>query len=230
MEKSFKQYLDATLKRLDAYNNPYFQSLREKTFDADDFTETQIQFYYAVVFFSRPMAALAGKIPTGPERLEIIRNVFEEHGEGDQTKFHAQTFKLFLEKLGVPATEVNKHILWPEVRTFNTVLTGACVMDDYLVGTALMGIIERMFAEISAWIGQGIIDNGWIREEDLIHYNLHAELDIKHSDDFFEVLAKPWSKGPEQQYLICQGLQMGGYVFDQLYRGLYTARKRRNFS
>ena len=102
-------------------------------------------------------------------------------------------------------------------------------MDDYLVGTAVMGIIERMFAEISEWIGRGIIANGWLSAKELVHYNLHAELDIKHSDDFFEVLAEPWSKGPEQQYLICQGLQMGGYAFDQLYRGLYAARQRRNF-
>jgi len=43
--------------------NPYFVNLQEKTFEKSDFVETQIQFFYAVIFFSRPMAALAAKIP-----------------------------------------------------------------------------------------------------------------------------------------------------------------------
>ena len=39
--------------------------------------------------------------------------------------------------------------MWPEVRAFNTVLVGACVMDEYLIGAGVMGIIERMFSDIA---------------------------------------------------------------------------------
>jgi hypothetical protein len=34
--------------------------LADGSFDREDFVETQIQFFFAVVFFSRPMMALAG--------------------------------------------------------------------------------------------------------------------------------------------------------------------------
>ena len=65
------------LKETNPQMNPYFVSLRNGTFDKDDFVETQIQFYFAVVFFNRPMAAIAAKIPEAELRLEVIRNVWE---------------------------------------------------------------------------------------------------------------------------------------------------------
>ena len=92
--------IDAILKETNVWMNPYFKSLREGTFDFDDFVETQIQFYFAVVFFNRPMAALAAKIPTSELRLEVIRNVWEEHGEGSPALMHEQTFTAFLDRLG----------------------------------------------------------------------------------------------------------------------------------
>ena len=42
--------------------NPYFASLADGSFSREDFIETQIQFLFAVVFFSRPMAVLAAII------------------------------------------------------------------------------------------------------------------------------------------------------------------------
>jgi len=68
--------------------------------------------------------------------------------------------------------------MWPEVRAFNTVLVGACVMDEFLIGAGVMGIIERMFSDIAGWIGEQVVSHGWISAEKLIHYNLHEYLDI----------------------------------------------------
>src|SRR6185312_6038875 len=73
-------------------NNSYFKNLMNGEFSKDDFVETQIQFYYAVSFFSRPMAALAAKIPSPELRLEVLRNVWEEHGEGSLAHGHGTTF------------------------------------------------------------------------------------------------------------------------------------------
>jgi pyrroloquinoline-quinone synthase len=109
-------------------------------------------------------------------------------------------------------------LAWPEVRQFNTTL----------VGPAVMGIIERMFSRISAWVGQGIVHNGWLTNEKMVHYNLHEELDIKHSQDFFNII-EPKYDDPEERYYIEQGLRLGAHTFNALYEGLYAARKRRDF-
>ncbi|MFZ5479419.1 MAG: TenA family transcriptional regulator [Myxococcota bacterium] len=213
---------------LDAH--PYFRALAEKGFDKADFVETQIQFFYAVIFFGRPMAIVAAKIPSGKQRLEILRNVWEEHGEGDVRGFHESTFLRFLERLdGVEEGEVWARALWPEVRTFNTVLTGAAVMDNFVVGVSTMGMIERMFADISSRIARGIVENGWMTSERMVHYDLHAHLDVRHSSDFFAVVRDRWELGGEMRYQVEQGLRMGAYAFTTLYEGLWRARTRRVF-
>ncbi len=210
--------------------NLYFTSLEDGSFDRDDFIETQIQFYFAVDFFSRPMAAVAAKIPSAQQRLEIVRNVWEEHGEGDATLVHGRTFVELLARLGsIAESDLNSRALWPEVRAFNTVLVGAAVLDEHLVSVAMMGIIERMFVDISARLGRAIVARGWIARERLVHYSLHEALDVKHSEDFFAVLRPSWDAEPAHRYYIEQGLRLGAYIFDRLYRDLHTARTRRVF-
>lgn len=210
-------------------SNPYFEALASRSFSKDDFAETQIQFFHAVEFFSRPMAALAAKIPTPELRMEILRNVWEEHGEGDVRLTHKATHREFLARLaGLSAIDIEGRALWPEVRIFNTTLAGACVLDDYHVGAGALGIIERMFSDISSRIGRGVVLNGWIEAARMVHYDLHEVIDVRHSKDFFEVLAADFGD-PRAAYSVEQGLRMGAVVFDGLFRGLYAARARRTF-
>lgn len=216
------------LKETNYISNPYFQNLNSGQFEKEDFIETQIQFYFAVIFFSRPMAALAAKIPLPELRIEILRNVWEEHGEGHLSQGHGNTFVEFLSRLGaIKLDDVNLRGLWPELRLFNTTLAGTTVLDDFLVGVAMLGIIERMFSDISALIGNGIVSRGWMSEEKMIHYKLHQKLDIKHSDDFFNILRDPFLKSKENRYHIEQGLRLGSTLFNDLYLGLWRSRKRR---
>ncbi len=208
--------------------NPYFVNLREKTFEKSDFVETQIQFFYAVIFFSRPMAALAAKIPTPELRLEVLRNVWEEHGEGSLTQAHGKTFLEFLRRIGgISEEQVYLRGLWADVRIFNTTLSGVSVLDDFIIAVGALGIVERMFSDISARIGQGVIENGWLAENEMIHYALHQELDIKHSEDFFVILDAPFKKSAANRYLIEQGLRLGATLFNNLYLGLWTRRTTR---
>lgn len=225
---TLRDLIERVLKDTDYHNNPYFVNLRGKTFEKDDFLETQIQFFYAVIFFSRPLAALAAKIPTPELRLEVLRNAWEEHGEGTLTQAHGKTFLEFLKRSGnVSQEQVYLRGLWADVRIFNTTLSGVSILDDFIIAVGVLGIIERMFSDISAWIGQGVVENGWLAEDEMVHYKLHQELDIKHSEDFFVILAAPFEKSAENRYLIEQGLRLGATLFNNLYAGLWKQRKTR---
>ena len=224
--------IDDVLADADAGANPFFKALADGSFTREDFLETQYQFHHAVTFFSRPMAALAAKIPDAWMRVEIVRNVWEEHGEGDKSRMHGATFVTFLSRLaGVDEDDVRRELasrpLWPEVRAFNTLLIGACALEDHLVGAATLGIVERMFVEISSVIGRTVVARGFVPLEKMAHYNVHEKLDVRHAADFFGVLAPAWSEGPRERYLIEQGLRMGAMAFDQLYARLYRCRERR---
>jgi len=82
-----------------------------------------------------------------------------------------------------------------------------------------MGIIEHAFAGISASIGSAVVARGWISAERLVHYKLHAEIDMRHAEEFYAVIAAGWNDA-QRRYHIEQGLELGSYILDRLYRDL----------
>jgi len=205
--------------------HPYFCALQDESFSHADFVETQIQFYSAVCFFNRPMAILAAKIPDPKLRSPIIQNIWEEHGEGQVSHQHGQTFLTLLTRLaGITANDIAKCPLWPEVDQFNLTLIGVCTMEPPVVAAGTLGIIEHMFSDISVRIGQGIINREWLPEDKLTHYQRHAVVDQRHAEDLLAVLRPHW---PDRAPDITRGLRLGAHAFSALYRGLYHARGRR---
>lgn len=206
--------------------NPYFQSLRDGSMTREQFIETQIQFFHAVIFFSRPMAALVGRIPRPQMRLALLENLGDEHGSGRLTVCHENTFIELLLRLGVERGEVDARPLWPEVRSFNMTLLGTCALDDVYTGLAALGIVEDLFSGISAELGQGIVARGWLRREEIVHYATHESLDVAHAEGFYASLYEPWDQHPRWRYQIQQGLELGAYIFMRLYEDLWRSRDR----
>ena len=213
---------DVVLKRVNILHNPYLEALRDGSMTLDCFRRTQEQFSVAVTFFPRPMAALVGRIPDPRLRLDILHNLVEEHGEFQEQCFHHNTFQQFLRTIGSQPEKLDGPALWPAVRAFNSVLTASCVLDELEVGVACMGIIEYAFAGISAIVGKAVVERGWVPEDRLVHYKLHAEIDERHADEFFAVIEPSWDD-ERRRYFIGQGLELGAYIFDRLYRDIHLA-------
>jgi pyrroloquinoline-quinone synthase len=96
------------------------------------------------------------------------------------------------------------------------------VLDELEVGVACMGVIEYSFADISAVIGKTVVRRGWVSAEQLVHYKLHAEIDERHAEEFFAIIEPAWDD-ERRRYYIEQGLELGAYIFDRLYRDMYTS-------
>jgi len=215
-------HADQVLDRVRIDRNPYLQALVDGTMSLDAFRRTQEQFFFAVTFFPRPMSALVGRLPDPRQRLDILRNVVEEHGNFEEAAFHHTTFQEFLRRIGCEVDTLDQLDLLPAVRAFNSILTTACLMDELEVGVACMGIIEKAFAGVSATIGQAVVERGWLPRERLVHYSLHAEIDVRHADEFFAVIEPAWPD-EDRRYLVDQGLQLGAHALDRLYRDLHLA-------
>ncbi len=221
------QAIEAVKQHFRFENHPYFLALQSGSMTKEDFTETQVQFLSAVVFFSRPMACLAARMPRPEQRLALLRNVLDEHGGGSLNFSHESTFLLLLERLGVAREVLTLRPFGPEVRTFNLALWGVCSWDDLWIATACLGMIEDMFSRISAFLGEHLITSGWLHADELIHYTTHARLDVEHAADFYQLLEEPHRQSPEQARRIEDGFRLGAYLFLQLYQGLFDARHRR---
>src|SRR3954470_19315158 len=99
---------DAILERVGVLRNPYFRDLRGGAMPLDTFRRSQEQFFFAVTFFPRPMAALVGRLPHPRLRLEILQNLVEEHGEFQEELFHHNTFQRFLSTVGSRPEETER--------------------------------------------------------------------------------------------------------------------------
>ncbi len=215
----FLRCVDDVIASSGILQNEYFRTLSCGEMSLQRFQRTQEQFYFAVDFFSRPMSALMMRLPSGQDRLGILENIVEEHGDFKTPAFHEATFRQFLESIGGTSDAPATRQRGPAVHAFNATLMSACLTDDLRIGIACLGIIEYAFADLSAAIGKAVVDRGWVREEDLKHYKLHAEIDKQHAADFFDLLRPDWREhqgGTE----IEQGLRLGAYAFDRLYRDL----------
>ncbi len=222
-----RTHLAAVKARAAVDAQPYFVALRDGGFPKDDFVETQVQFLFAVVHFARPMALLAARLPRPEQRLSVLTNVWDEHGGGALSRSHEATFLELLSRLGAGAEEVDARAQWPEVRAFNTLLTGVCAHDDAPTALATLGVIEDLFAGISARLGRALVDNGWLRQADVVHYRTHEVLDVSHAEDFYRLVEPLWAQGARERYQVEQGLELGASAFMQLYRGLWEGRARR---
>lgn len=210
-----------------ALDVPYLRSLRDGSFEPEDFVETQLQFFAAVAHFSRPMAMLASRLPRPELRLPLVENIFDEHGRGTLGHGHERTFLLLLERLDAEVARAG-HAPWPEVRAFNAALTGIAAFDTPLMGLAVFGIIEDLFSGISLELGRGIVARGWLEAGEVAHYPTHATLDEEHAEGFYRQLDGAYGEDPRSQVEIEQGLVLGGHLFLRLYEDLYRARGRRD--
>src|SRR4030095_8762306 len=81
-------------------DNPYLRALRDETMTLEAFRATQEQFFFAVTFFPRPMAALVGRNTNPPLRLDILHTLVEDHGECSEERFHHNAARRFLRLIG----------------------------------------------------------------------------------------------------------------------------------
>lgn len=213
--------------------NSYFSALAGGTMSREAFQETQQQFFFAVRYFSRPMAALMARMSGSVLRRSLIHNLAEEHGyvdEGaavfDPALAHDMTFLRFLETLGV-TREAMGHVREAEaVRAFNTSLMGVCLMERTEAAFACLGIIEHEFAGISARLGRTVVERRWVPAEKLVHYNVHEAIDGQHAAEFFECVVQAWQAGGEDRGAVEDGVRLGLHLFDRLYVDLWDATSR----
>jgi pyrroloquinoline-quinone synthase len=198
----------------------YFTRLQDGRMGMAEFSGTQRQFYYAVRFFSRPIAALVARCPDSTARMDLVHNLAEEQGDFMPTAAHDRTFLQFLSSIGVTPERMKQEAERAAVRAFNCALMGACQGAEMELALGCLGIIEHAFADISAFIGQAVVARGWVTHENLVHYKLHAAIDKRHAEEFFAGVESAWQTEPAKREMIRQGLALGRHIFARLYEDL----------
>lgn len=153
-----------------------------KTCNKSEFLKSQTPFFFAVQAFPRMLLKFASLINTSEERLLVIENIWEEHGQGDQKLFHTSSFKKHLSSL----SDNNRIPLYSN--PFITKWIDNILNENYSLmqlGT-ILAAIEYMYAVISEDIASHL-ESLKLNNKN-IHYSKHAELDWSHGKELITAL------------------------------------------
>ena len=214
-----KSFISELIKSSPIHSQPFFMSLLNGMMDKEHFKETQICILDAVEFFSRPMFIISSKLDSFEHRYYIIRNILDEHGNGEIKNAHGNTFRQYLVSLGVTEKQIKNRKPNKAVLEFNKTLIRCSTKKSTMRSIAMMGIIEERYSKISATIVREILKKKWISKDRLYHYSLHEELDVEHAQGFYNIIKGGW-KDINSKEEIKKGLTLGNYMILNLYNGI----------
>lgn len=164
----------------------YFKILK-KFPTKKSFVNSLSDFIIAVNEWSKILGLMIYKVPSDKERSVIINNLMDEHGNGDISKSHVNTFQLFINSLDNDSDrckEILKNYnsynhINQEVEQFVKQIIKILIIEDWIVTISMLGMIEYTYITVSKNIHN--YAKNFIK--------LHEIADFKHSFDFFELVA-----------------------------------------
>lgn len=209
------QVLEIANRMNNINNNPYFQKLNSVS--VEKFLNSQKSFICAVDFWSKILGSILTILPTYKERVIVIENLYDEHGCGDVSDSHVNTFKKFMESLGykkdLPLSGSSEE--YSAVNEFNSRLVNKIGASSWVYCVSMLGMIEYTYIDVSRNIHN--YASNFIDPKDINHYSLHEIVDVKHATDLFR-LVEPYYDNYHKE--INEGLQYGYICLNDLYKGL----------
>jgi hypothetical protein len=163
------------------------------------------------------------KMPTGP-KLELARNYWDEMGRGNPKGMHGPMLDSLIKTLGLkPKIETTA---WESLALANAMTAMATTRRYAWHSVGALGAIELTAPDRSAATAAGLERLGF-SGRDRRYFNLHAVLDIKHSEDWNREALRPLVEDdPRRATAIAEGalirLKCGERCFDRYRRELWS--------
>lgn len=213
-----KEFILRLKQKTPISKNYYFSKLINDELTLEEFQKSQLKFIDAVLSFTKPMFIISSKLESYEERLSILENILEEHGNGDIAKSHGTTFEEYLILLGVNKKEIKNRNIDSSSQKFNLSLIEHSQKESTYFSLAMMGIIEDRYSEMSKLISEKVLKNKWLTEKTMTHYKVYEKLDIDHAESFYHLIGSNWLNKNIQED-IKKGLRFGNKLILNLYTG-----------
>ena len=198
-------------------DNTYFKELHKNP-SPIKFLESQECFISAIDNWSKALGLLLEKLPSDKERLPIIQNLYEEHGEGNLESSHVNTFREFYKSLGgeKKLKLYNKKLSsYKFIKEFNDTINNKFKSESWIYSVAMLGMIEYTYITVSKNIHE--YAKNYINPRAISHYSLHEIVDVKHANDLFNLISSYEKTNPKD---IVSGLLAGYNLINKLYNDL----------
>jgi hypothetical protein len=167
------------------------------------------------------------KLPDGP-KLELARNYWDEMGRGNMGGMHGPMLARAVEELGL--TPSIDETVWESLALANTMTAFATVRRYTWHSVGALGVVELTAPGRVALVGKGLkrLNHPPVVRK---YFELHAALDVKHSQDWDENALFPLARDvPESIPFMAEGALMrllcGQRCFQRYRDHLWNASRR----
>jgi pyrroloquinoline-quinone synthase len=198
--------------------HPLFERLTHGSFSRDAERRVALEIFHVVEAFPLFLSALITSIDDFRLRMELVDNLYEEHGRMNPERVHVVTYRGFLRALGV--SEEVFAASRPELPSlcYNRALLDLCGRQSMAEGLGALAVIEEIVARVSplaAAVGRARSGGGPIGA----HFGSHEVLDVSHAEELYAVaLRLPAASTP----LVQRGMRLGMYYHHRLYDDLVS--------
>lgn len=168
------------------WNNPLLQACEAGVLSRQDFQYLFSQYYLYSKNFSRLVAAVMVHCDNDYLRSKLAENLWEESGELDLGKRHAEIFRHFLTQHLQLSLE---HIEFDEAtQRFVQQYMALCVDSPALESAAVLSLgTEGIVSTLYAVFKKGLLAAG-LTDSDLIFFNIHIACDDAHAATLEEIV------------------------------------------
>lgn len=190
-------------------NNNYFKKLPNSSLES--FLLSKESFLDAIYEWSKYLSVVLIKLLNVSDKIILIKNIYDEYGEGQLNKCHVETFKHFYKTFDREITLENKD--YPSYESVHKFINSLYekINEDIPFVCGMLGMIEYTYITVSANIRTFIKKH----KKDFPHYTIHEILDESHATDLFQIALnnKDMDKTKE-------GMKYGYNIMFQLYEDL----------
>ena len=194
--------------------------------DADRLTPEEAQavgleIFHVVDAFPRFLAALLANLADYRERMDLVENLYAEHGRMHSQHVHVVTYRHFLYALGLDDAHIDGSRPGVAALAYVRAMLALCAREQPAEALGALGVIEETVARVSPSVGRyGQRRLGGARGFGS-HFSVHETLDLSHADEIYQLAAGACARGEQQAVL--RGSALGFYHQTRLYTDLVAA-------
>ncbi|HHT9119726.1 MAG TPA: TenA family transcriptional regulator [Candidatus Hypogeohydataceae bacterium YC41] len=203
--REYLESLEEEIRLHPALNHPFLRNFRNGKLTLDRMRIFARQYYLYSRWFSMYVSAVIAKMPDEKPRAYLIKNLYQEYGEGDLQQTHPAIFRRFLRALRLDSPEIERIEPLPETRLFIHEYLFVCREGHFLEALGALGPgTESIVPYIYHSFYEGLRKEPSLHEEDIEFFTLHMQMDVEHSANIKEALLE-YAVNRENQALIRQG-------------------------
>ena len=221
MEQALKHMTSELFATHRVEQHVLFRLLDDDRLTQEEAAAVGLEIFHVVDAFPRFLAALLANLADYRERMNLVENLYAEHGRLRAEHVHVVTYRHFLHALGLDDTRIDHSRPGVAALAYVRAMLALCARAEPAEALGALGVIEETVARVSPIVGRyGQRRVGNARGLGS-HFSVHETLDLSHADEIYQLAASACARGGQQSVL--QGIALGFYYQTRLYTDLVAS-------